>query len=232
MRKEIIGIILFFLVIFSMISLLSYSPTDPSINNARAGGDIHNLFGVFGAHTAGILVGLFGIGSFWLPLLLLLMSIQFFGNQSGRTMAFQSLGGLLLIITTGSLLAFNNDTVAFLGAQFSSGGVIGIPLKSFLVKYTNASGGVIILLLIWLIGFMLTTGFSLIRFFELVRQKGAIFYDKLKTLMIKWRERRQKAKKRTQAIRKTRKRKEPQVTIQAPKPKPIKKVAAPKQEVF
>jgi len=234
MRKEIIGILLFFLVIFSMISLLSYSPNDPSINNASAGGDIHNLFGVFGAHTAGILVGLFGIGSFWLPLLLLLMSIQVFGQSASRTMLFQALGGVLLIITTGSLLAFHNDTLSLLGNQFSSGGIIGIPLKSFFVKYTNASGGLIILLLIWLIGFMLATGFSLLRFFELVRQKGAIVYDKAKTLVIKWRERRQKAKKRNQAIKKTKRRKEPQVTIQKPKskPKPIKRVPAPKQEVF
>ncbi len=232
MRKEIIGILLFFLVIFSMISLLSYSPNDPSINNASAGGNIHNLFGVFGAHTSGILVGLFGIGAFWLPLLLLLMSIQFFSKQTGRIIVFQALGGLLLIITTGSLLAFHNDTVSLIGAQFSSGGIIGIPLKSFLVRYTNTSGGVIILFLVWLIGFMLTTGFSLIRFFEQVRQKGAVVYDKLRTLLIKWRERRQKAKKRTQAIKKTKKRKEPQVTIQAPKPKPLKKVPTPKQEVF
>jgi DNA segregation ATPase FtsK/SpoIIIE, S-DNA-T family len=232
MRKEIIGILLFFLVIFTMISLLSYSPTDPSINNARAGGDIHNLFGVFGAHTAGILIGLFGIGSFWIPLLLLLMSIQFFGKKPGKTIVYQALGGLLLIITTGSLLAFHSDSVALFNGQFSSGGIIGIPLKSFLVRYTNPSGGAIILLLLWLIGFMLTTGFSLIRFFQLVHQKGSILVDKLKTLMIKWRERRQKARKRTQAIKKTRKRKAPEVTIQAPKPKPIKKVPAPKQEVF
>ncbi|MDH3344494.1 MAG: DNA translocase FtsK 4TM domain-containing protein, partial [Desulfobacteraceae bacterium] len=72
MRKEIIGILLFFLVIFTLISLLSYSPADPSINNARAAGQIHNFFGLFGAHLAGILIGLFGLGSFWVPILLLL----------------------------------------------------------------------------------------------------------------------------------------------------------------
>ena len=44
MRKEIFGILLFFLVIFTLISLLSYSPADPSINNAKATGQINNLF--------------------------------------------------------------------------------------------------------------------------------------------------------------------------------------------
>jgi S-DNA-T family DNA segregation ATPase FtsK/SpoIIIE len=81
MRKEIIGILLFFLVIFVLGSLLSYSPADTSINNAKAVSNIHNLFGVFGAHMAGILIGLFGLGSFWIPVLLLFSSIHFFGNH-------------------------------------------------------------------------------------------------------------------------------------------------------
>ena len=62
MRKEIIGIFLFFLVVFSLISLLSYSPTDPSINHVRGPGPIHNLFGWVGAHLAGMLIGLLGLG--------------------------------------------------------------------------------------------------------------------------------------------------------------------------
>ena len=232
MRKEIIGIVLFFLVVFTLISLLSYSPHDPSINNARAGGDIHNLFGVFGAHTAGILIGLFGIGSFWFPVLLLLMSIHFFGKQPDRTVVYKTLGGLLLIITTGSLLAFHNDTVAIFGGRFSSGGVIGIPLKSFLVKYTNSSGGIIILFLVWLIGFILTTGFSLIRFAQFIYRKWGGLFERLKTILIKLKERREKARKRTKIVREKKKQTTPEVTIKASTPTPIKKVAVPKQEVF
>ena len=86
MRKEIIGVLLFFLVILTLISLLSYSPTDPSIHNARTTSQIHNLFGLFGAHMSGFMIGLFGLGAFWIPILLLLTSIHFFGNtqQSDR----------------------------------------------------------------------------------------------------------------------------------------------------
>ena len=61
MRKEIFGICLFFLVIFTLISLLSFSPADPSIHHAREAGRIHNLFGLVGAHLAGILIGFFAI---------------------------------------------------------------------------------------------------------------------------------------------------------------------------
>jgi len=232
MRKEIIGIILFFMVIFTLISLLSYSPHDPSINNARATGDLHNLFGIFGAHVSGALIALFGIGAFWLPILLLLLSVQFFGKSPDGVIYQRIGGGLILIITTGSLIAFYSDNLAVFGSRFSSGGIVGIPLKSFLEAYTNTSGGVIILMLLWLIGFILTTGFSLVRFYRRSQTVRARIGDRLKTLVIKYRERREKNRKRHKAIKAKKVRQQQKVTIKAMKPKPIKKVPAPKQEVF
>ena len=104
MRKEILGIFLFFLVVFTLISLVSYNSADPSINNATSTGDVHNLFGVFGAHIAGILIGLFGVGAFWIPILFLISSTHLFGDHSKKTIVLTIVGGILLIITTGSLL--------------------------------------------------------------------------------------------------------------------------------
>ncbi len=109
MRKEIVGVFLFFLVILTLLSLLSYSPADPSIHNARAAGQVHNLVGLFGAHLAGALVGLFGLGAFWFPILLLLASIHLFGSQAGKAIVLTIAGGLLLIVTTGGLLAFKQN---------------------------------------------------------------------------------------------------------------------------
>ena len=233
MRKEIIGILLFFLVIFTLISLLSYSPGDPSINNAKAAGATNNLFGIFGAHTAGILIGLFGIGAFWLPILLLLMSVHFFGKHANDTLIYKAVGGILLIVTTGGLLAFHSTHFTIFGNRFSTGGIVGIPFASFLVKYTNVSGGIIILILLWLIGFIMTTGFSLAGFYRFSRQKGDVWIEKVWTLIIKWKERRQKAKKRSQAIKAENKRKSQEIKIKAAaKPAPIKKIPRPKQEVF
>nr|MBC8463464.1 DNA translocase FtsK 4TM domain-containing protein [Deltaproteobacteria bacterium] len=164
MRKEIFGILLFFLVVFTLISLLSYSPGDPSIHNAGPGAKIHNLFGFFGAHASGFLIGLFGLGAFWLPVIFLIASIQFFSNRASKAILTVAAGGFLLIITTGSLFAIEQNSYVLFGERFSSGGMIGIPLKTFLVKYSGNTGGTLILALLWIIGFIITTGFSLIRF--------------------------------------------------------------------
>ncbi len=232
MRKEIIGILLFFFVIFTLISLVSFSPADPSINHAKAAGSIHNLFGLVGAHVSGFLIWLFGLGSFWIPVLLLLLSIHFFGEHSGRATVLTISGGILLVITTGGLLSLRQNYYHMFGSEFSAGGLTGIPLKSFLISYSNVTGAVIILIVLWTIGFILVTGFSLIGFSRQSWRGITIAADNLSTLFIKWRERRKKAQKRSEAKKKAVDTRSQDLKIQAPKPKPIKEKPKPQQEVF
>lgn len=231
MRKEILGIFLFFLVIFTLVSLLSFSFDDPSINNAKPTGDIHNLFGLFGSHVSGILIGLFGLGAFWIPILLLLMSIHFFGDHPGRAVISTITGGLILIITTGSLLTFQQNHFLIFGERFSSGGIIGLPLKTFFVKYSNTTGGFIFLALIWVVGFILATGVSLITFSKRIWQMIGRVANYLKTRLVKWKERREKAK-RIRIKKESVFKKKQEVTIKGQKRKPIKIVPVPRQEVF
>ncbi|MFH1993709.1 MAG: DNA translocase FtsK [Pseudomonadota bacterium] len=232
MRKEIFGIFLFFLVIFTLLSFLSYSPADPSIHNARAAGQVHNLFGLFGAHLAGILIGMFGLGAFWIPILLLLMSLHLFANNPGRAIVLTLAGGILLIVATGSLLSFKQNYCIIFGSKFSSGGIIGIPLKSFLIKYTNITGGALILSLFFVIGLILATGFSLISSAKRCWRAFVFSGDRIKTLYFKLKERREKSKKRSKTMKEQTARTEREIKIQAPRPKPVKETLAPKQEVF
>jgi S-DNA-T family DNA segregation ATPase FtsK/SpoIIIE len=232
MRKEIIGIFLFFLVIFTLISLLSFSPNDPSINNAKAAGSIHNLFGVLGAHVSGALIGLFGLGAFWIPLLLLLTSIHFFGDHPMQAKISTLIGGILLLVTTGGLLAMRQNAYTIFGSQFSAGGLIGIPLKSFLIRYSNFTGALIILILLWIIGFILATGFSLIAFFLRCWEWILAAADHVMTLYLKWKERRERSKKFSKIDRETSLNRAQKIKIKGATAKPIKAVPAPKQEEF
>ncbi len=232
MRKEIYGIILFFLVIFTLISLLSYSPADPSINNARAAGQIHNLFGVFGAHVAGMLIGLFGLGAFWIPILLLLASVHFFGNHPNKAMISTLIGGIILVVVTGALLSLRQNDIFLFGNKFSAGGIVGIPFKAFLVKFTNLAGSAIILILLWIIGFILATGFSLIAFGKRIWQWMNLIHDRLTTFLLKRRERREKAKKRVLVDKEQMARRAKKIEIKAQPAKPVKTVPPAKQEVF
>jgi len=232
MRREIAGIFLFFLLIFTLMSLLSHSPEDPSFFNPTAVRKIQNLFGLLGAYLSGSLIGLFGIGSFWIPVLLLFLSIHFFGNHTLKEFLLTLSGGTLLLITTGGLMAIYSPSYELFGTLFPAGGVIGKPLKAVLVRYSNVTGAFIILFLLWIVGFILVTGFSLLTFLKRSWQVLAFVSRRLATLVFKWNERRKRAQQPAQdrpgePVQKKRK-----IEIKAPEPKPIKEVPVPQQELF
>jgi DNA segregation ATPase FtsK/SpoIIIE, S-DNA-T family len=237
MRKEIAGILLFFLVVLTLVSLLSYSPEDPSIHNATAGSQIHNLFGLIGSHLAGLLIGLFGLGAFWIPVLLMLGSIHLFGRQPLKNIyiLITLIGSLILVITSGSLFSIKQDHYLFFGNKFSSGGMIGIPFKSLLFKYANPVGGMLILIVLWIIGLIMSTGLSLLSFFK-------YFFRALKTLGAKINATRiilrGKAKKTKEKQKPDKIKNDPQIPQNDPiriittPPQPIKQKPQAKQEIF
>ncbi|MCP4686507.1 MAG: DNA translocase FtsK [Desulfobacterales bacterium] len=232
MRKEIIGIFLVFLVIFSVVSLTSYHHDDPSINNAASPAEIHNRLGVIGAHAAGLLVGLFGLGAFWIPALMALMGIRLLKSEPRSVLISMLPGGMLLVTATGALLAFKQDEFLILGSEFSSGGFFGIPLKNFLLAYSSVTGCFLILILMWLIGFILTTGFSPTALFKRIWRGARVGAEKIVTMLIMRKERRRKAKKRQKKKESAPPDEEKKIEIKAPKAKPVKAAAIPKQEVF
>jgi len=229
MRKEIFGILFFLLLIFTLVSLVSYSPQDPSPHHVVAADQsIHNLFGVVGAYLAGLLIGLFGLGAFWIPVLLLLVSIHILSGRTNRDILVTVGGGFVLIIATGGLLALKGNTLSLFSSQFSTGGIVGIPIKIFLLKYSNFAGALIVLLVLWMIGLIMTTRLSLIDFSKKLFHVSLGLKDK----STQWIERRKKKKKRSAAKKEKQQQPKRKIRIQSPKPPPVKKPPIPKQQTF
>ena len=72
---ELSGILLLLLSCFIFLSLLSFSPSDPSINNLTSS-EISNLGGSIGANISDLLIQLFGYSSFILTVVLLSWSYK------------------------------------------------------------------------------------------------------------------------------------------------------------
>ncbi len=161
MRKEITGIFLFFLVLFTAISLASFSPDDPSVHNVSSG-ETENFFGLAGAHLAGLLIGLFGVGAFWIPVLLLIACFRFYTGKNGHAVWMTGAGGAILLVVTGALLALFEPTYQIVAATYPAAGLIGLPLHAFLLDYADRFGAFVILFFLFLVGFILTTGISVI----------------------------------------------------------------------
>jgi len=231
MRKEILGVIFSFILIFVTVSLLSYHPSDPSINRIQTSGQLHNLFGPAGAHTAGFLVFLFGLGAFWLPLVLLIVTVYIFKACPKGTIWIALAGGVLLMITTGGLLSLYQTHYEFLSKRFSSGGIVGIPLAGISESYIHTTGSFVFLATTWVIAFIMTTRMSLVAF---GKTSAHLLVKALNRVKVSWsiyKERRQKAAKMKRPRRKAAS-KRPAPKIVQPPPKPFKVPPTPRQEVF
>ncbi len=173
MKKELIGIIYLFSFILVLMSLFSFNAADPSCcnNPFSQPENIHNLFGLLGAHIAGLFIFLFGLGSFWIPSLILLSAFWYFKGKSGRVIVFTLMGGFFLILSTGGFFSLFREEYALFGTSFSSGGIVAIPFVNFLFRYTNTAGTILILFFLLIVGFILTTGISFFTFSLFVRDK-------------------------------------------------------------
>jgi S-DNA-T family DNA segregation ATPase FtsK/SpoIIIE len=237
MRKEIAGILLFFLVVLILVSLLSYTPHDPSIHHATATEEIQNKFGLLGAHLSGFLIGLFGLGAFWIPLLLLLGSIRLFVRQKfKKTQIIVTLiGSLILIITSGALLSIRHDHYLLFESQFSSGGIIGTPFKSLLLKYANTVGGTLILSVFWIIGLIMATGLSLLSSLQALLNAGLIVKSHLKKMVMRLIEHVKKAQEKKYRHKNAKQKalpKKDDIKIITPVREPITTLVKPKQKIF
>jgi DNA segregation ATPase FtsK/SpoIIIE, S-DNA-T family len=208
MKKELYGILLFFSIVLTSVSLFSYHASDPCVSNNffNAPDNTHNAFGLLGAHFAGFFIFLFGLGAFWIPVILGLISAWLLKERSVKIIWLTLLGGLFLMICTGGMLFLFKDKYQVLGTAISSGGVIGIAVTSFLLKYANITGCIIVLVFFLITGFIFATGISLISLGLFLRQKNVEFLkimgenfqaiiSSFKEIYGRWQEKRIQAKK-------------------------------------
>lgn len=154
-KRIIIPFMLVFTSLFTLMSLISYDSQDPSIFLVHHNVEIvriSNFLGIIGAHYSGVLIGFFGVGSFSIPIVFLLLCIRNIKSPTVLNLIKLLFGSLILAITIGGLLSISQEQYLLFGRRFSAGGVIGSPLKNFLIQYCGISGSLIIYLSSILVG--------------------------------------------------------------------------------
>ena len=186
MRRELTGICLLFLVLLTFLSFISYSPDDFSFNSANTIEQTNNIFGLAGAYISDFFIEiLFGLGAFWIPVLLAFFSLRYFKGQLIDNKLFVCLGSFFLIFSTGCMFSFFRPDIHIFGKEFSSGGAVGIFFFDLIVKYTNTCGAAVIFILLFLIGIILIINFSLIDFFIKAYKRFMSFIKRIYKKVIK-----------------------------------------------
>jgi len=104
--KEVLGLLVMAFALLLLVSLLSFSPKDPSFFHYDSrGGAVRNFGGLVGAHLAGDLFRILGVVAFLLPLALFWVGFSLMSRRRLQARTFRVVGFLLLLGSTCLLLS-------------------------------------------------------------------------------------------------------------------------------
>jgi len=194
LRHEVVGILLVALGTFLLLSLVSYSPLDPSFFTYTSAKmkEINNWMGIVGAYISGLLFQGFGFSSFLVPFVLGIFAVSFILRWEWQYLWVKLSGWLVLLLSISSLLGL---WLKSLHQDPLVGGFVGEIISGSLVRYFNLLGASVLLLVLLILSFVLGTGLS---FFSILHRAGngvSHLAEKISTLKTVRREQVKRAKK-------------------------------------
>ncbi len=159
--NELAGFLLFVSAILLFLALVSYSPTDPSLNTAASLGaqSANNWIGLFGAMVSDLLLQSVGICVFLLPVALTLLGIRWFKSRDVSSPGAKALGAAILLIFSPALLGLLPGHLRWQHAVPIEG-LLGRILGDVLLHYFNLIGAYIVAATIVAVALYLSTAFS------------------------------------------------------------------------
>ncbi len=141
--NEAVGILLLLLGLAVSLSLLSYSAADPSWSTATGATHTHNLLGISGAKWADLLLQIFGISVFLLPVHVWALGWKWVRSSAIESPWFRIFGSLALwfcVSTACGLLPRH----WLIGGTIRPSGLVGMVTSEFLLARFDLAGSAII----------------------------------------------------------------------------------------
>ena len=170
--NEITGILAILLSSGLLLSLVSYSPYDPSVNLATTEVQTRNWMGVPGAYIADIFLQTIGLSAFIVPFLLAAIGWSRIRIALRRELWKQVLGGILLILVICSFFELLRDQVFVLLPSaweqlIKPGGATGQVLTSIVITKLNLGGTILLMITLTVISFYLLSSQQLAHLFNI-----------------------------------------------------------------
>jgi DNA segregation ATPase FtsK/SpoIIIE, S-DNA-T family len=193
--NEAVGLLLLLLGLAVSLSLVSYSPADPSWDTATAATRTHNLLGLFGAKWADLLLQIFGISVFLLPIHIWALGWKWVRSSVIESPWFRVLGSLALWFCVSTACGLIPRPWLIAGGIHPSG-IVGLVLADFLLARFDVAGAAIITVAAGILALYFASTFEVSTLMRWLRGPVA----KWKAITASWRASRQR--RRQQAIEK------------------------------
>jgi len=158
--NEIKLIFLLAVALIIFISLITFDPNDISLLTSDPSSSKSNITGTVGAYLAWWLFFLVGRGAYVVPFVIVLWGLL------SKKLYLRIFGGVFSILAVSSLLCLTGPQTAVY--RFQKGGIIGLGLSDFLLKYLGTAGTLIAITVLLLLSLLITTDFLVFPFLEWV----------------------------------------------------------------
>ena len=151
--------------LFLLLALLSHHPADPGWSHTGGNGPVQNQGGVVGAWLSDVLLYLFGRFAFVLPFMLAFGGWLIFRQRIERhDIDYYALGirgaGFLLTLALGCGLDWAGRRGAAADTLHQAGGIVGDVVGRSAIDALGPTGGILMMLALFLTGLTLFTGLS------------------------------------------------------------------------
>ncbi|HEX4975322.1 MAG TPA: DNA translocase FtsK 4TM domain-containing protein, partial [Pseudomonadales bacterium] len=167
-------------------ALISYDRLDPGWSYVGPRSETLNLIGPVGAWSADVLYQLFGYMALLFPFLVAYRAWRVFRDQlanvpwSWPMFSVRAVGVLLTLIAGAALAAlYIHNPAPYMPA--SAGGALGLELAKVLAVQAHVLGASILLLVLFALGLIMATDFSLLYFFQLIGKTTLSLWSRLLT---------------------------------------------------
>ena len=179
--NEILSMTLIFLSLFLFLSLITYSPNDPSFFHSNNTNSTSNLIGIIGAYLSDIFFFVLGYSSYLLCFFLVYLSFKIYKDDIKAFSSNIQIGFLITLIALCCFLSINvQDQILLAG----TGGLTGSLISAFLLKYLNLTGTTLLIIFFIFAGFTLWFKLSWINIIDFSGEKILLFFRKMFSLLI------------------------------------------------
>ncbi len=159
---EIKGMLLAASGLFLLIALVSFRTDDLSFNTFSSEGVVRNFGGRVGAEMADLLLQVFGLAAYAIPLALLYLAYRSLRFKEFRWRAYKIVAFIGLLVTLATFFAFNIQFTELLGQRVPTGGAIGYKTADLLKRYLGVPGALLLLLPMLAAAIMVLSRFSFV----------------------------------------------------------------------
>jgi DNA segregation ATPase FtsK/SpoIIIE, S-DNA-T family len=192
--NEMAGLLLFATGLLIILSLMSYSATDPCFSVYGTGAATKNYIGLIGAYLSDALLRLFGVTSYLIPLFLFGYGVFLALGGEAVHPFLKKIGVIVLFFSAAAFFGLQGETIRLFGENVPSGGMFGGLIALLLMNGFSFTGSYIITLTAIVISLMLLTPFSPLKALAWLRGVYVRTMEHLDILVDIYRGRKEKAR--------------------------------------